>query len=407
MVTSSAGIGDLLHEVLVCGDEQQVRFIRARHVSDGLLSAIADATHEYAMSMITDPGAGDGWFTFPGGILSWWAVEAGLSDEEQRRLHRFRSDVVRLLEEGDVALRTHPQSTPLLVRASGGTSSNLYWLRDEVVLALELYVKAGCLNGGSLPGKTSPLVAGLSSELQALPVHPQAMRPEDFRNIDGVALELANLRAAERTAKRARGVKGAEQLPRGIASYSGVDLAVFEDYLDGNFEGLGEDALAIRTAAAVFDDAVTRPTGEDRPLETNEGAAYEAAGTEGGPRNRAEQALVCEYADWMKATDVKVIARWYRVPGSARPLRCDAYLPDRNLLVEAKGSDARSSIRMAIGQLLDYRRLQESHPSMAVLLPHKPSEDIQELLATVDVAWICRRRSKPGFIDSVNGMYVS
>ena len=189
MVTSSAGIGDLLHEVLVCGDEQQVRFIRARHVSDGLLSAIADATHEYAMSMITDPGAGDGWFTFPGGILSWWAVEAGLSDEEQRRLHRFRSDVVRLLEEGDVALRTHPQSTPLLVRASGGTSSNLYWLRDEVVLALELYVKAGCLNGGSLPGKTSPLVAGLSSELQALPVHPQAMRPEDFRNIDGVALE--------------------------------------------------------------------------------------------------------------------------------------------------------------------------------------------------------------------------
>ena len=159
-----------------------------------------------------------------------------------------------------------------------------------------------------------------------------------------------------------------------MASYSGVDLAVFEDYLDGNFEGLGEDALAIRTAAAVFDDAVTRPTGEDRPLETNEGAAYEAAGTEGGPRNRAEQALVCEYADWMKATDVKVIARWYRVPGSARPLRCDAYLPDRNLLVEAKGSDARSSIRMAIGQLLDYRRLQESHPSMAVLLPHKPSE---------------------------------
>ena len=35
------------------------------------------------------------------------------------------------------------------------------------------------------------------------------------------------------------------------------------------------------------------------------------------------------------------------------PLRCDIFLPENNVLIEAKSSYRRESIRMAIGQLLD------------------------------------------------------
>jgi len=52
-------------------------------------------------------------------------------------------------------------------------------------------------------------------------------------------------------------------------------------------------------------------------------------------------------------------------------------------LVEAKGNAERDSIRMAIGQLLDYRRFYKPTPTCAVLLPEKPSDDLRKLIERV------------------------
>jgi hypothetical protein len=49
-----------------------------------------------------------------------------------------------------------------------------------------------------------------------------------------------------------------------------------------------------------------------------------------------------------------------------------------NLLIEAKGSGDRGAFRMAIGQLVDYRRLMKK-PRCAILLPLKPDHDILQL----------------------------
>ncbi|RYG94397.1 MAG: HNH endonuclease [Alphaproteobacteria bacterium] len=68
---------------------------------------------------------------------------------------------------------------------------NPNWSRDETLLALELLLR---LNG-VLPSANDPRVQKLSAELRALPIHPQERRGERFRNPDGVAFKLQNLRA--------------------------------------------------------------------------------------------------------------------------------------------------------------------------------------------------------------------
>ena len=73
------------------------------------------------------------------------------------------------------------------------------------------------------------------------------------------------------------------------------------------------------------------------------------------------------YVASLAAVGITAVSHLYRVPGLARPLFCDIVLPEKNLLIEAKASGGRDSIRMAIGQLLDYRRLEETKPQLAVL----------------------------------------
>jgi hypothetical protein len=110
---------------------------------------------------------------------------------------------------------------------------------------------------------------------------------------------------------------------------------------------------------------------------------------------------VARYTAWLAGIGVESVARLYRVPALALPLRCDVFLPEKNVLIEAKSSCRRESIRMAIGQLLDYRRYENTEPELAILLPSEPNTDIQDLLASLDIAWIWPHKS--GFRDSAKG----
>lgn len=64
------------------------------------------------------------------------------------------------------------------------------WTRDEVILALDLYFDVE----GHIPGPTDPRVKALSDLLRAFPHHSTAARTASFRNADGVAFKLQNLR---------------------------------------------------------------------------------------------------------------------------------------------------------------------------------------------------------------------
>lgn len=101
---------------------------------------------------------------------------------------------------------------------------------------------------------------------------------------------------------------------------------------------------------------------------------------------RRESALVQRFKAYMQSQR-HTVERFRITPaGEAKPIFTDVYVKDLKLLVEAKGSIDRNSIRMAIGQLLDYRRfIEEAAVQCAVLVPEVPRQDLLQLLAYAGV----------------------
>lgn len=69
-----------------------------------------------------------------------------------------------------------------------------------------------------------------------------------------------------------------------------------------------------------------------------------------------------------------------RPPNHARWIWSDTFDRTSNTLYEAKGVTTRENVRMAIGQLLDYRRFIVPSPTCAVLLPVRPPQDLVDLI---------------------------
>jgi hypothetical protein len=126
-------------------------------------------------------------------------------------------------------------------------------------------------------------------------------------------------------------------------------------------------------------------------VEENIGSSFEVAPQEGTTATRRESELVDRYITWTGPG--RVFGRWkLRVPDELRPLLTDIYDETENILYEAKGTATRIAIRMAIGQLLDYRRHIDRHGMhLAILLPHRPSEDLIELATGLGIAVVAEK----------------
>jgi hypothetical protein len=124
-------------------------------------------------------------------------------------------------------------------------------------------------------------------------------------------------------------------------------------------------------------------------VETHATPTYEQSGSQPVTAVRAESELVARYRK-AAAAQGHTFKRWKIVPpGELRPLFTDPYDQSANELIEAKGTATRGAIREAIGQLFDYRRhIPPDDPHLAVLLPHRPSEDLVDLLHTCAITCI-------------------
>jgi hypothetical protein len=137
-------------------------------------------------------------------------------------------------------------------------------------------------------------------------------------------------------------------------------------------------------------DGVLVPSVEEVPIENRwtekffvnpSAEQYEA--------ERREQELVLELEGFLRQLGHDA-ARLKIVPeGEMRPIFCDVYDSTAGVLIEAKGTVAREALRMAIGQLMDYRRFAPDGTRLAVLVPEKPREDLLALLdsANVEAIW--------------------
>lgn len=313
-------------------------------------------------------------------------------DRSAAMVNRLLRDYVNHPEDGPGGLG---QGAPTPTAAQGtARTGQLGWTREEIVLAMDFYVTCGAINGGPIPGQHTTEVARLSTLLKMLSAYPPEVQRENYRNTHSVYLKLMNLRAVQ--------TGGAH----GMNRISQSDPAVWRDYID-NLDALHTEASAIRQRLAegvLTSASPAMPTIEDVPIEARHTERF-MTNPSGQPQEaeRAEAALTHQYMAHMAAKGIAVGRKKYRA-GQVRPMFCDLWVEDRHALIEAKNSDGRERLRMAIGQLYDYRRFHELPVRLAVLLPHHPSPDGLALLQSAGIEAIWPHGT--GFRDSANGTFV-
>jgi hypothetical protein len=142
------------------------------------------------------------------------------------------------------------------------------------------------------------------------------------------------------------------------------------------------------------------------PLERSREDSYHTAGTAPGTARKRERALVVRYSKALEEAGHNV-QRWrIKPPGQSVRLYTDLYDATANELYEAKGTATRDDVRMAIGQLFDYRRQVSAGVQLTVLLPYGPSADVLALIHSVGFTCVYGRsdgsfeRRKPPTVNN-------
>ena len=109
-------------------------------------------------------------------------------------------------------------------------------------------------------------------------------------------------------------------------------------------------------------------------------------GTQPGTAIRREAALSEQVQAHLEAQGHEVGRYQIKIKGTTTWLLTDLYDVTNHVLYELKGNASRESVRMALGQLLDYSRYVESttfpgRPQLVVVLPSPPADDLAGLLA--------------------------
>jgi hypothetical protein len=103
---------------------------------------------------------------------------------------------------------------------------------------------------------------------------------------------------------------------------------------------------------------------------------------------RREGALVDRFEAFL-GEQQHVAKRWFVSPrGHRSGFQTDLFDVTDHVLYEAKGKADRNSVRMAIGQLFDYRRSIEPTPLLAILLPEAPKPDVRDLIESVGISLV-------------------
>lgn len=155
-------------------------------------------------------------------------------------------------------------------------------------------------------------------------------------------------------------------------------------------------------------EVLVGPTRVDVPIEQQETEkAYVNPSRKPFEAERREQKLVLALEAHLVTLGHKVNRQRLLPSGEARPIITDLFDATTGTLVEAKGSVERNAIRMAIGQLCDYRRFFAAGEleHVAALFPTEPRADLCDLLREQNIVVI--HRTDNGFEDSVGGGLVN
>lgn len=124
-------------------------------------------------------------------------------------------------------------------------------------------------------------------------------------------------------------------------------------------------------------------------LENHGTRTFSNPGSAPGESERRESELVERFRQDL-GRPPGVLRRWkFRPTGELRSFWTDVYDEHTNELYEAKGNATRDNVRRGVGQLLDYgRHIPRSDLKLALLLPSRPSDDLVELLHSLNITCV-------------------
>lgn len=159
---------------------------------------------------------------------------------------------------------------------------------------------------------------------------------------------------------------------------------------------------------SILSDVLTGPARLDVPIEQQETEkAYVNPSREPFEIERREQKLVLALEAHLTAQGHEISRQRFLPPGEARPIITDLFDATTGTLVEAKGSAERNAVRMAIGQICDYKRFFRTGEleHVAALFPREPRIDLADLLTVQGIVAIYP--TEEGFEDSTGGGLVN
>lgn len=103
--------------------------------------------------------------------------------------------------------------------------------------------------------------------------------------------------------------------------------------------------------------------------------------------DQKEMKLIKRYKNFLKKRNEGPLLRNRILPvGESSEQETDGWIESSRTLIEAKASSSRPNVRMAIGQLLDYKRHIEPEPkNLAILLPSYPRKDLVDLIFSQNI----------------------
>jgi hypothetical protein len=251
------------------------------------------------------------------------------------------------------------------------------WDEHERLLALDLYLRHRPTS------RNDPRVILLSELLNRRGQTLGIALNDDFRNSSGVGLKMANFAALDPSYRGA-----------GMSRFSRGDRETWDTF-SGDTDLLSVKVEEILAGLPTHDNGVDHrhlllevESAETIEYEVSIAAAVRLA-------RRSEAGLVQDFADYLRQHGNTVGTHHHSVPSGA--IRVDLVDETRCRLWEAKSEVGRSAVRMAIGQLADYRRFEPTSWSTGVLLSRRPSDDLIALCLSVDaaVAWATTDPTRP------------
>ena len=213
---------------------------------------------------------------------------------------------------------------------------------------------------------------------------------------DPEAIELAALtgRSPASISRRIGNYRGTDVPGEGLKPVTGDALALFTNMRDDETWRAervksAREALARRgagpAAPAAVSSAPRQATLRFGRIEANTAESFDVPVRPAREHQRREAALVKRYCESRGQAAQNLTGVTIEAAGG---LRVDLFDKSENVLIEAKPDSSRSTIRLLLGQLLDYVRYFDPQPRLAALLPSRPVDDLVDLLGAHGVSVI-------------------